>query len=76
MCGIAGIFDFNQPPSAFELRSMVDIQRHRGPNDAGFLVDGPLAMGMARLSIIDLQGGKQPITNEDGSVAGQRAKKL
>ena len=47
---------------------MVDIQRHRGPDDAGFLVDGQTAMGMARLSIIDLPGGKQPITNEDGSI--------
>ena len=47
---------------------MVGIQRHRGPDDVGFLVDGPIALGMARLSIIDLPGGKQPITNEDGSV--------
>jgi asparagine synthase (glutamine-hydrolysing) len=51
-----------------ELKPMVEIQRHRGPDDFGFLVDGPVAMGMARLSIIDLWGGKQPITNEDGSV--------
>jgi asparagine synthase (glutamine-hydrolysing) len=47
---------------------MVAIQRHRGPDDAGFLVDGPVAIGMARLSIIDLPGGKQPISNENGSV--------
>ncbi len=68
MCGIAGMLDFNRPPSLAELKPMVDIQRHRGPDDVGFHVDGPIAMGMARLSIIDLPGGKQPITNEDGSV--------
>ena len=68
MCGIAGIFDSVRPPSLAELRPMVNIQRHRGPDDQGFLVDGPIAMGMARLSIIDLPGGKQPIANEDGSV--------
>ena len=56
MCGIAGILDFNQPPTLAELRPMVGIQRHRGPDDVGFLVDGPIAMGMARLSIIDLPG--------------------
>ncbi len=68
MCGIAGIIDFGRPPLLSELRPMVAIQRHRGPDDVGFLVDGPIAMGMARLSIIDLPGGKQPITNEDGSI--------
>ena len=68
MCGIAGIFDSVRPPSLAELKSMVHIQRHRGPDDSGFLVEGPIALGMARLSIIDLPGGKQPITNEDGSV--------
>src|SRR4029077_12214958 len=68
MCGIAGIFDHVRPPSITGLRVMVEVQRHRGPDDFGFLVNGPIAMGMARLSIIDLPGGKQPITNEDGSV--------
>ena len=47
---------------------MVDIQRHRGPDDVGFFVDNHVALGMARLSIIDLPRGKQPITNEDGSI--------
>jgi asparagine synthase (glutamine-hydrolysing) len=68
MCGIAGILDFGRPPLLAELKPMVRIQRHRGPDDVGFLVDGSVAMGMARLSIIDLPGGKQPITNEDGSI--------
>src|SRR6202140_5118386 len=68
MCGIAGIFDPLRPPSITGLRAMVGVQRHRGPDDFGFLVDGPIAIGMARLSIIDLPGGKQPLSNEDGSV--------
>ena len=48
---------------------MVDIQSHRGPDADGFFVDGPLAMGMRRLSIIDLAGGDQPIFSEDRSVS-------
>ena len=47
---------------------MTDTMRHRGPDDEGFLIDGPLALGMRRLSIIDLEGGHQPIYNEDGSI--------
>jgi asparagine synthase (glutamine-hydrolysing) len=47
---------------------MSDTMCHRGPDDEGFLIDGPLALGMRRLSIIDLEGGHQPIYNEDGSV--------
>jgi asparagine synthase (glutamine-hydrolysing) len=69
MCGIAGIIDFARWPRHEELDSMVRIQRHRGPDGEGMLVDGPLAMGMRRLSIIDLAGGDQPIFNEDGSIA-------
>lgn len=69
MCGIAGIFDSSRPPARAELKAMVDAQNHRGPDDQGLLVDAPMAMGMSRLSIIDLPGGKQPIFNEDGSVA-------
>ncbi len=68
MCGIAGIFDLNKFPRLEDLKPMVDIQSHRGPDADGFLVDGPLAMGMRRLSIIDLAGGDQPIYNEDGSL--------
>jgi asparagine synthase (glutamine-hydrolysing) len=48
---------------------MVDIQRHRGPDADGMMASGPIAMGMRRLSIIDLAGGDQPIYNEDGSLA-------
>src|SRR6185295_255441 len=50
------------------VRRMTETMLHRGPDDEGFLVDGPLALGMRRLSIIDLEGGHQPIFNEDGSI--------
>lgn len=47
---------------------MLDVIRHRGPDDEGIFLDRNLGIGMRRLSIIDLAGGKQPIANEDGSV--------
>jgi asparagine synthase (glutamine-hydrolysing) len=47
---------------------MTEVVRHRGPDDDGFWFEAGLGLGMRRLSIIDLQGGKQPITNEDGTV--------
>jgi asparagine synthase (glutamine-hydrolysing) len=69
MCGIAGILSHRgMPPTAADARRMCAAIRHRGPDDEGVFVDGPLAMGMRRLSIIDLEGGHQPIANEDGSV--------
>ncbi len=46
---------------------MGDAIFHRGPDDAGEFIDGPIAIGMRRLSIIDVSGGHQPIANEDGS---------
>jgi asparagine synthase (glutamine-hydrolysing) len=48
---------------------MVGIIMHRGPDASGILLDGPMAMGMRRLSILDLDGGHQPLYNEDRSVA-------
>src|SRR5947209_3231243 len=69
MCGIAGILDYEERPLRSDLEPMVELQRHRGPDAAGWLVDGPLAMGMRRLSIIDLAGGDQPVYNEDRSLA-------
>ncbi len=47
---------------------MTDLIRHRGPDDEGIYIDGPCGIGMRRLSIIDLNTGHQPISNEDGSV--------
>lgn len=67
MCGIAGIWG---PTAATEplLRSLA-LMRHRGPDDTGHVLDGEVALGMCRLSIIDRAGGKQPLFSEDGRVA-------
>src|ERR1044072_2587745 len=70
MCGICGMLDVTGAPSRGRevLGTMNASPTHRGPDSAGELLDGPLAMAMRRLSIIDLAGGDQPIGNEDGSV--------
>ena len=70
MCGINGFLnlDRHHPANPKVLESMRDVIRHRGPNDAGAYFDGPVALGHRRLSIIDLAGGHQPMSNEDGSV--------
>ncbi len=70
MCGIAGVFNFgnSQPVERARLERMVGALYHRGPDECGFLYDGNFAMGMSRLSIIDLSGGSQPIHNEDKSL--------
>jgi asparagine synthase (glutamine-hydrolysing) len=67
MCGICGIVaPGGVSRSAVGLMS--DAIRHRGPDDEGFYSDGVAALGHRRLSIIDLAGGHQPLTNEDGSL--------
>ncbi len=70
MCGIAGFAIHNGAAAAREslIHSMCDAIEHRGPDDEGILVDGPAAIGMRRLSIIDLSTGHQPIANEDESM--------
>jgi asparagine synthase (glutamine-hydrolysing) len=70
MCGIAGIYNFrnNRPVDGALVESMTEALHHRGPDDRGFFLSGCLGLGMRRLSIIDLEGGAQPIGNEDGSV--------
>jgi asparagine synthase (glutamine-hydrolysing) len=70
MCGICGKLEFNRetPGSADLVKAMADTIRHRGPDDEGYFVSGPIALGFRRLSIIDLQSGHQPLSNEDGSV--------
>jgi len=70
MCGIAGkLYLRSDTPVVPEtVARMCDTLRHRGPDDEGIYVDGPLGMGMRRLSIIDLSTGKQPISNEDETV--------
>lgn len=72
MCGIAGFFEPGAARTAIERRDVIqrmcDVITHRGPDDEGFYTDGGLAIGMRRLSIIDLATGHQPISNEDGTV--------
>ncbi len=71
MCGICGVFDYAQQSAPVELstlRDMLQVIRHRGPDDEGWVLNEHLALGSRRLSIIDLPGGKQPMYNEDGSV--------
>jgi asparagine synthase (glutamine-hydrolysing) len=70
MCGIAGIAAFagGRPPDLEQLRRMCGTIIHRGPDEDGLDLYDNVALGMRRLSIIDLQGGKQPIYNEDRSV--------
>lgn len=68
MCGIAGIVSPTTPPDPAELGRMLDAIVHRGPNDHGMRISGGAGIGMRRLSIIDLEGGHQPIPNEDGTV--------
>lgn len=67
MCGIAGMFDRSGREAVAEsdLRQMLGMLRHRGPDEFGILLDGEVGLGNARLSIIDLSGGSQPIANED-----------
>src|SRR5438552_18877740 len=71
MCGIAGYLasDPSYVVPAGLVDGMVDALAHRGPDDRGTLVDRNVALGMRRLSIIDTAGGRQPIANEDGSLA-------
>src|SRR5215217_3264062 len=67
MCGIVGTAGPGSVADA-DVQRMCDAIRHRGPDDWGTFVEGGIGLGMRRLSIIDLAGGHQPITNEDGSV--------
>ena len=67
MCGIVGVFNrrAGQIASEHDLRQMLALLRHRGPDEFGILLDREAGFGSARLSIIDLHGGRQPIANED-----------
>lgn len=66
MCGIAGAFRFDgKMISGGDLKQMTDRMVQRGPDDDGFFIDGPVGIAMRRLSIIDVSGGHQPLTNED-----------
>ncbi|MDO8424246.1 MAG: asparagine synthase (glutamine-hydrolyzing) [bacterium] len=66
MCGITGIIDSRIEQRAEAVRRMTDCIRHRGPDDDGYFADSHVALGMRRLSIIDLSRGKQPIASNGG----------
>jgi asparagine synthase (glutamine-hydrolysing) len=70
MCGIAGAFDLTgtREYSARRLLAMTSAIAHRGPDDEQIYIEPGVALGARRLSIIDLAGGRQPISNEDSSV--------
>jgi asparagine synthase (glutamine-hydrolysing) len=72
MCGIAGVFgnDADKIPGGLlpVIARMCEVIEHRGPDDAGYFIGRGVAIGMRRLSIIDLAGGRQPLANEDASV--------
>lgn len=70
MCGICGKIEFEQDKSVSEvlIRDMLDSIRHRGPDDQGVYLSPQVGLGHARLSIIDLGSGHQPISNENGTI--------
>jgi asparagine synthase (glutamine-hydrolysing) len=69
MCGIAGIVNLDKAAASPEILSaMGSALAHRGPDDSGFFTDRNIGLAHRRLSIIDLGGGHQPMSNEDGSV--------
>lgn len=70
MCGICGKLNFDPQASVSPtlLRTMADTIHHRGPDDEGYYSSGSVGLGFRRLSIIDLNTGHQPISNEDGTV--------
>ncbi len=69
MCGITGWLDFRDPQGdPGTLRAMTDSLRHRGPDGEGYYENGPVHLGHRRLSIIDLKGSPQPMTNEDSTI--------
>ena len=69
MCGIAGIIRWDgRPVLEREIRAMCGVMIHRGPDEEGIHLGDGVALGMRRLSIIDLAGGQQPVANEDQSV--------
>src|SRR5262245_56555823 len=71
MCGIAGIVDLGDDPAApgrAALSAMAGALRHRGPDELGVYRDRRAGLANARLSIVDLAGGQQPLSNEDGTL--------
>jgi asparagine synthase (glutamine-hydrolysing) len=70
MCGICGQYNFGSqaPVLRQDIETMTDTLVHRGPDDEGYYIAGPLGLGFRRLSIIDLAGGHQPMSDQEESV--------
>ena len=70
MCGICGQFNFasDEPVESTTVRHMTNTIAHRGPDDEGYFISGPIGLGFRRLSIIDLAGGHQPMFDAERSV--------
>ena len=70
MCGICGVYHMQSAEPVLQglIEQMVELVAHRGPDDRGVYLDGNLGLGFTRLSIIDLDGGHQPMCNETGDV--------
>jgi asparagine synthase (glutamine-hydrolysing) len=69
MCGIHGLLHLDgRPVEPALLSAMGDVTRHRGPDDEGMHIDGSVGIAMRRLSIIDVEGGHQPLSNADGTL--------
>lgn len=70
MCGIAGIFNyhsFTEPSIELNVRKMLSVIRHRGPDESGMYLGDNLGMGTVRLSIVDIKSGQQPLSDESGN---------
>ena len=69
MCGIVGLFNLaGAPVDPASVRRMTRSVAHRGPDGCGVFIDGSVGLGHRRLSILDLEGGQQPLTSADGSL--------
>jgi asparagine synthase (glutamine-hydrolysing) len=69
MCGIAGVVDLEgRPIESALIRRLCEPLRHRGPDDEGYYLNGHVGLGQRRLAILDLDGGRQPMSNEGGTV--------
>jgi hypothetical protein len=69
MCGICGQYNFrhSEPVKPERIKRMTSTMVHRGPDDEGYYFSGPVGFGFRRLSIIDLGGGPQPMSDRDES---------
>ena len=76
MCGIAGLIysDKARPIDPVVIPDMCTVIHHRGPDEWGMWIDGAVGLGMKRLRIIDLAGGRQPMANHDGTIGMQKIK--